>query len=256
MAIGIEDAEPELGSCTALLGSELVPAAGFFIIRLAIDPARINQSGIRLRIGNPLSRRRSAPMQCLGRVLRRLNTVRKEKLAIAFRGFLVLLGRCPIPLCKARPLGRTAVEVQQTKLMLCFGMTRFGGAPIIGRCISETGKNTMPAGVKLSQPISRFRLPCRCCRTPFFERTDIIRPFIGLTSALDCRQRTAEANFRKPDHGSRIASLTPRISPLTIYEKTEREPMLISAVSVIPGTRRKLSGTPVSWTLVSATRAL
>src|SRR5258707_15662295 len=58
------------------------------------------------------------------------------------------------------------------------------------------------------------------------------------------------------DQGSRIASPIPCSAPETMYIRIERVPMWMSPVSVMPGIRRKLSGTLRRSTLVSAMRAL
>ena len=55
--------------------------------------------------------------------------------------------------------------------------------------------------------------------------------------------RARRADDASKDQGSRIASSTLRTTPFSTYMKTERVPTLMSAVRVMPGIRRKLSGT-------------
>ena len=149
MTISVEDAEAKLASSTALLGSELVPTAGLFMIRLATDATRINKPGIRLCIGDALRGGGPAPMQCFGRILWQVDAVRKEKLSIALGGFLVTLGSRLIPLYETRPpFGMTPAEMEQTELVLCLAVALFRRLPIISSGISEIGENAMPAGVK------------------------------------------------------------------------------------------------------------
>ena len=106
VTIGVEDAEPELGSGAALSGGERIPVPSFLIIVLATDPPRVNQPGIGLRVGDPLLGRRPAPTQRLGRVLRDVEPVRKEQCSIVVGGLGVALGRGTIPSRKARRLAR------------------------------------------------------------------------------------------------------------------------------------------------------
>ena len=92
MTVGVEDAEPELAGSAVLSGGERVPVASFLIIALATDPARINQSGIGLRVGDPLLGGCPAPAQRLARVLWDLEPVRKEQRSIVVGGLGVALG--------------------------------------------------------------------------------------------------------------------------------------------------------------------
>ena len=127
----------------------------------------------------------------------------------------------------------------------------------VGRRIGETGEDAVPAGVEQTQAIRGFRISGRRRAGPFFEGRSVIRALVSVTAALHCRPGPTEADFfRQSDHGSRIASLRLRITPLSKYMKTERDPTLMSAISVIPGMRRKLSGIALSLTSVNAIRAL
>ena len=85
----------------------------------------------------------------------------------------------------------TSVEMQQTELMLCLGMTLFCRLPIIGSGISDIGENAVPARVKCSQPISGFGISSLCCYAPFFERGGVICLFVGLSPTLNRRPRAA-----------------------------------------------------------------
>ena len=136
--------------------------------------------------------------------------------------------------------------------MLRGGMTRFRRAPIPSGGIGQIGENPMPAGVEQCQPIAGLGISGRCRRGPRFQRRGVILTRVGAGTALKGAPRLAG----KPDHGSRIASLTLRITPLSTYMKTERDPTSMSAVRVMPGTSLKLSGTALSLTSVSAMRAL
>ena len=112
VTVGVEDAEAELGSGAALSGGARIPVPGRLIIVLATDPARVNQPGIGLRVGDPLLGRRPAPTQRLGPVLRDLEPVWKEQRSIVVGGLGVALGGGTIPSRKARRLRAVAVKMQ------------------------------------------------------------------------------------------------------------------------------------------------
>ena len=135
-------------------------------------------------------------------------------------------------------------------------MAALCGLPIIRGGIGEVRDDPVSVGIEQAQTIRGFRVAARRRGRPLFERSRVVSPLIGLAAALYCRSAAAEPNPREPDHGSRIASLTPRITPRNMYINTERDPTLMSAVKVMPGTSRKLSGTAVSLTSLSAMRAL
>ena len=112
VTVGVEDAEAELGSGAALSGGTRIPVPSCLIIVLATDPARVNQPGIGLRVGDPLLGRRPAPTQRLGPVLRDLEPVWKEQRSIVVGGLGVALGGGTIPSRKARRLRAVAVKMQ------------------------------------------------------------------------------------------------------------------------------------------------
>jgi len=136
--------------------------------------------------------------------------------------------------------------------MLCGGVTRFRRAPVPSGGIGQIGENPTPAGVEQCQPIAGLGICGRRRGGPRLQRSGVILPRIGIGAALNDAPRLAG----KADHGSRIASLTLRITPLSTYMKTERDPTLMSAFKVMPGTSLKLSGTALSLVSVSAMRAL
>ncbi len=292
VTVGVEDAESEFGSAAALGSGERVPVASFLIIALAADPARVNQPGIGLCVGEPLLGSRPAPAQCLGRILWDVEPVRKEKRSIVVGGLGVVLGGGTIPSRKARRMGAVAVEMHQAELMLRHRMALLCRAPVPAGGIGEVGDNAMPTGIEQSQPIPGFGVSGGSRRGPFLEGCNVIATFIRLMAALHGRSGPALPGIEPGDpaspclprpypspaggggkggggsrgqrrrgqllhtHGSRIASLTLRITPFSTYMKTECDPTLISAVRVMPGTSLKLSGTAWSLTSVNAMRAL
>jgi hypothetical protein len=79
----------------------------------------------------------------------------------------------------------------------------------------------------------------------------------ALSAALNgCRPRFSSVMAARMHQGSRIASPIPCNAPETMYIRMERVPMWMSPASVMPGIRRKPSGTFRRSTLVSAMRAL
>ena len=79
----------------------------------------------------------------------------------------------------------------------------------------------------------------------------------ALSAALSgCRPRFSSVMGEGTHQGSRIASPIPCNAPETMYIRMERVPMWMSPLSVMPGIRRKPSGTFRRSTLVKAMRAL
>ena len=145
-----------------------------------------------------------------------------------------------------------AVEMQQAELVLGGGVPLLRRPPVPGRRISEIGEKSVSTGVEQPQPVGRLGISGRGRRGPRNGGCGVVLTLVGIPPLLDRALRSRA----KPDHGSRIASLALRITPFTTYINTDREPTLMSAVKVIPGTSLKLFGTPVNFTSLKAMRAL
>src|SRR3984893_2649139 len=257
VTIGIKDAEAELGGSAALLRGELIPTPGFLIVLSAADAARVDQPGIGLRVDDSLLGRCPAPAQRLDGVLRHIEAVREQKVPIAFGGRAVALGSSLVPPRETRPpIDAITVQMQKAQLMLSLGVTLRCRPLIAGGSIGEIGQDSVTTGIEQSQAVGRFGISERCRRSPFLECRGVIGTLIRVTSARYFGCGLPGPIFQKPDHGSRMASWTPRITPLNMYIETERDPTLMSAARVMSGTSRKLSGTPCSVRSPSAIRAL
>ena len=171
--IGVENAKPEFRRGTALRSAEQIPAPSFGVIAFTAQAARIHQTGICLRVGHSLFGRRPAPAKRFGMVLRHVDAIRKQELAIAQCG-------CPVPFCTAcRPIAACPSEMKQAELMLCSGVSALRGLPIIPRGIGEVGEHAMPARIEQSQPIERLGMVVGCSRRPLVQRRGIVRTLVG-----------------------------------------------------------------------------
>ena len=250
VTIGVEDAQTEFGKRIALLGGEQVPAPGLRVITFATHPSRVHQPGVGLRFGHALFRRRTAPAQGFSSVVRRLDAVWEEQLAVA-------LGGGPIPRFDAWQTTITLpAEMEKAEFILRLRVTLLGRAQIAARRIGKVGDNAMSPRIEPAQP--EERLGIAGCRKlgPFSERGAVFPALVGGAASLCCGLCVVRPAPPELHHGSRIASPIPRITPRQTYMKAERVPTWISAVKVMPGTRRKLSGTDLRLTSVKAMRAL
>jgi hypothetical protein len=161
VTVGVKDAKAERGGGAALVGSALIPPPGLFVVAFAANPARTNQPGIGLRVDDSLLGGRPAPAQRLGRFLRHVEAVRKEKLAIVLGRFAVALGGHPVPSRDARRVLGVASQVEQAELVLRFGMILLRSSPIIESRVGEVGKDPMAAGIEQPQTIVCFGIPRR-----------------------------------------------------------------------------------------------
>ena len=136
------------------------------------------------------------------------------------------------------------------------GMAVLCGAQIAPGGIAKIGGDPQPARVEQPQLIERLGLAGGGKPRPFPERGGVIPALKGRNAPLRVGSWMASPKAVEIDHGSRMASPTPRITPRHMYMKADRVPTWMSAVRVMPGTRRKLSGTDLRLTSVSAMRAL
>ena len=146
--------------------------------------------------------------------------------------------------------------MQKAELMLCLGMSPLRCFPEIGSRIGKVGEDALPARIELAQPKQRLGITGVGKQRPFSECGGVVPALTGDNTSLSRGLRTAPPETAEIDHGSRIASPTPRITPRQMYMKAERVPTWMSAVRVIPGTSRKPSGTDLRLTSVKAMRAL
>ena len=140
--------------------------------------------------------------------------------------------------------------------MLRLRVTLLGSAQIALRRIGGIGDDAMSARIELAQPVERLGVAGTGKLGPISERGGIVSALIGRGGSQCHRVRIARPEPPEPDHGSRIASPIPRMIPRQTYMKAERVPTWTSAVRVIPGTKRKLSGTDLRLTSLKAMRAL
>jgi len=86
---------------------------------------------------------------------------------------------------------------------------------------------------------------------PIIQRLQVTLTLVGFDSAREIADsaRGCRTDFIQDPkhcrqvHGSRMDWPIPRANPLSRYAATERVPMFMSAVKVMPGINRKFSGT-------------
>src|ERR1700730_1907851 len=100
-------------------------------------------------------------------------------------------------------------------------MALLRGPPIADGRICEVEYDALSARVQQPQLVKGFGISRRSGPRPLLECGRIIRTRIRRPASLHSGIGRASPNVPKPNHGSRIASSIPRITPLSIYMKTE-----------------------------------
>jgi hypothetical protein len=208
----------------------------------------------------------AAPAPGFGRVARHRDPVGKHQLAIAVGDVLVDRGGAGVP--GGDPaIGLSAMQVGKAQLILRLGMALLGGPPEPDAGITETADNTFAPRVEQTQLKLAFGVAGRRRLDEVAQRLCIFLASRGGEPGADEAAGGAAGDGQRLTRGcregcqagcqgSRIASCAPCTAPLMMYIIKERVPICTSAVSVMPGIRRKPPGTLCKSTLVNATRTL
>ena len=161
-------------------------------------------------------------------------------------------------------MGLLAMQIDKPELKLRFDVSGFGRPPIPDHRIGEAVHYAFTAGVKLPNPGRCFRLSQRVRPPPIIQRLQVPLALVSFDSASKYPAALAAGFGFCPGPRASPVTLTAPAStgrcraakPLSRYAATERVPMFMSALNVIPGISRKFSGTLRKFTVSIAAARL